>query len=94
MDRFIAKIKQETNGEIEGDLEVIRIPLDLYRARNSTSREWNRTRTSDHPFARSPVFLVGDSAMGRLRVAGAPVSSPWLSAGVASRRDPRAAPAR
>ena len=64
MDRFISEVKQETNGEIVGDLEVIRIPLDLYRARNATSREWRRTGTGDHPFIRSPVFLVGDSAMG------------------------------
>src|SRR5688500_655774 len=35
MDSFIAKIKQETNGEIVGDLEIIRIPLDLYRAQNA-----------------------------------------------------------
>ena len=64
MDRFIAKIKQESNGELVGDLEIIRIPLDLYRARNATSRQWRRAETGDHPFARSPVFLVGDSAMG------------------------------
>ncbi len=64
MDRFIGKIKEETNGEIVGDLEIVRIPLDLYRARNATSREWHRTATGDHPFARSPVFLAGDSAMG------------------------------
>src|SRR5687768_6544699 len=64
MDRFIGKIKEETNGEIVGDLEIIRIPLDLYRARNATSREWRRMGSGDHPFARSPVFLVGDSAMG------------------------------
>ena len=64
MDRFIGKIKEETNGEIVGDLEVIRIPLDLYRARNATSRAWRRTAADDHPFTRSPVFLVGDSAMG------------------------------
>jgi hypothetical protein len=64
MDRFIAQVKQETNGDIVGDLEIIRIPLDLYRARNATSREWLRTPTGDHPFTRSPVFLVGDSAMG------------------------------
>jgi hypothetical protein len=63
MDRFIAKVKEETNGEIVGDLEIVRIPLDLYRARNSTSREWRQTG-SDHPFARSPVFLAGDSAVG------------------------------
>jgi len=64
MDRFIAKVKQETNGEIVGDLEILRIPLDLYRARNVTSREWRRTGTGDHPLARSLVFLAGDSAMG------------------------------
>ena len=63
MDRFIGKIKDETNGEIVGDLEIVRIPLDLYRARSATSREWRLTE-SDHPFARSPVFLAGDSAMG------------------------------
>jgi 2-polyprenyl-6-methoxyphenol hydroxylase-like FAD-dependent oxidoreductase len=63
MDRFIGKVKEETNGEIVGDLEIVRIPLDLYRARNSTSREWHQTG-GDHPFTRSPVFLVGDSAMG------------------------------
>jgi hypothetical protein len=62
MDRFIAKVKQETNGEIVGDLEIIRIPLDLYRARKATSREWCRTGNGGHhPFTRSPVFLVGDS---------------------------------
>ncbi|MGH2398089.1 MAG: hypothetical protein ACRDFW_14170, partial [bacterium] len=64
MDRFIDKIKQETHGEILGDLEIIRIPLDLYRARNATSRQWRGAGTDDHPFARSPAFLVGDSAMG------------------------------
>ena len=64
MDRFITKVKEETNGEIVGDLEIIRIPLDLYRARNATSREVRRTGSSDHPFTRSPVFLVGDSSMG------------------------------
>jgi 2-polyprenyl-6-methoxyphenol hydroxylase-like FAD-dependent oxidoreductase len=64
MDRFIGKVKEETNGEIVGDLEIVRIPLDLYRARNSTSREWRQAGSGDHPFTRSPVFLVGDSAMG------------------------------
>ena len=64
MDRFIEKIKQETNGEIVGDLEIIRIPLDLYRARNATNREWRDAHSADHPFSQSPVFLVGDSAMG------------------------------
>jgi 2-polyprenyl-6-methoxyphenol hydroxylase-like FAD-dependent oxidoreductase len=64
MDRFIAKIKTETNGAIVGDLEIVRIPLDLYRARNATSLQLRRVGTGDQPFARSPVFLVGDSAMG------------------------------
>jgi hypothetical protein len=64
MDRFIAKVRQETHGEIVGDLEIVRIPLDLYRARNATGREWCRTGTGDHPFTRSPVFLAGDAAMG------------------------------
>jgi 2-polyprenyl-6-methoxyphenol hydroxylase-like FAD-dependent oxidoreductase len=63
MDRFIDKVKQETHGEILGDLEIIRIPLNLYRARNVTSRQW-RTAGADHPFASSPVFLLGDSAIG------------------------------
>ena len=64
MDRFIAKVKTETNGEIVGDLEIVRIPLDLYRARHATSLQWRRADDGDHPFARSPVFLAGDSAMG------------------------------
>ena len=38
MDRFIDKVKLETNGELLGDLEIVRIPLNLYRARNATSR--------------------------------------------------------
>jgi hypothetical protein len=63
MDRFIEKIKQETSGEILGDLEIIRIPLNLYRARNATSRQW-LGGPSGHPFASSPVFLLGDSAIG------------------------------
>jgi hypothetical protein len=64
MDRFIDKIKRETEGEILGDLEIVRIPLDLYRARNATNRRWLEAGPSDHPFARSPVFLAGDSAIG------------------------------
>jgi 2-polyprenyl-6-methoxyphenol hydroxylase-like FAD-dependent oxidoreductase len=63
MDRFIDKVKQETNGEVIGDLEIIRIPLLLYRARNATSRRWGAT-AADHPLATSPAFLVGDSAIG------------------------------
>ncbi len=64
MDRFIAKVKTETNGALVGDLEIVRIPLDLYRARNATSRQLGRAGAEHHPFARPPVFLVGDSAMG------------------------------
>ena len=47
-----------------GDLEIVRIPLDLYRARNATSRQWLRSGRLDHPLAHSPVFLAGDSAIG------------------------------
>ncbi|HYI25727.1 MAG TPA: hypothetical protein VD767_09985 [Thermomicrobiales bacterium] len=62
MDRFIEKVKEETNGEIVGDLSIIRIPLDLYRARNATSL---RCRTAfGHPLSGKPVFLLGDSAVG------------------------------
>ena len=64
MDRFIDKIKEETHGEILGDLEILRIPLDLYRARNATSRQWRNAGAADHPFTTSPVFLAGDSAIG------------------------------
>ena len=64
MERFIDKIKLETPGEILGDLEIMRIPLNLYRARNATSRKWSGGKPSDHPFANSPVFLAGDSAIG------------------------------
>jgi 2-polyprenyl-6-methoxyphenol hydroxylase-like FAD-dependent oxidoreductase len=64
MDRFIDKIKDETQGELLGDLEIVRIPLDLYRARNATSRQWLTVGPRDHPFASSPVFLAGDSAIG------------------------------
>ncbi len=64
MDRFVAKVHEETNGEIVGAIDVIRIPLDLYHAHNATSREWHKSRRTDHPFALSLVFLVGDSAMG------------------------------
>src|SRR6185369_8335046 len=65
MDRFIDKIKQETHGEIIGTLEIVRIPLNLYRARNATSIKWlAKELNDDHPFTTSPVLLVGDSALG------------------------------
>ena len=63
-DRFIEKIKDETHGELLGDLEIVRIPLDLYRARNATSRQWLAAGANGHPLASSPVFLAGDSAIG------------------------------
>ena len=49
MDRFIDKIKEETHGEVLGDLEIVRIPLDLYRARNATSRQWLRRGRATTP---------------------------------------------
>ena len=64
MDHFVDKIKEESHGEIIGDVDIIRIPLDLYRARNATSRQWRTAGANDHAFANSPVFLAGDSAIG------------------------------
>ena len=64
MNRFIDKIKEETQGELLGEPEIVRIPLDLYRARHATNRLWLTDGQSDHPFGRSPVFLAGDSAIG------------------------------
>jgi hypothetical protein len=63
MDRFIDKVKQEVPGEVVGELEVVRIPLVLYRARNATSRKW-REAGGEHPFVDTPVFLLGDAAIG------------------------------
>jgi 2-polyprenyl-6-methoxyphenol hydroxylase-like FAD-dependent oxidoreductase len=63
MDRFIDKIRDETHGEVAGDLAIVRIPLDVYHARNATSRDWHLSGI-DHPLARTPVFLLGDSAIG------------------------------
>jgi len=62
MDRFIDKVKAETHGELVGDLEITRIPLDVYHARNTTSRRVHGS--ADHPLAEAPVFLLGDSAIG------------------------------
>src|SRR6476619_5989098 len=64
MDRFIDKIKEESQCKVPGALEIVRIPLDLYRARNATSRQWLTAGLTDHPLATSPVFLAGDSAIG------------------------------
>ena len=64
MDRFIEKVKLETHGEVIGDLEIVRIPLNLYRARNATNRKLLAEGSGANPLATSPVFLVGDSAIG------------------------------
>jgi 2-polyprenyl-6-methoxyphenol hydroxylase-like FAD-dependent oxidoreductase len=63
MDNFIDQIKLETNGEVISDLEITRIPLDVYHAWHNTSRGWHESGL-DHPLARTPVFLLGDSAIG------------------------------
>ncbi len=43
MDHFIDKVKAETHGELVGDLQIVRIPLDVYHARNATSRLWRQS---------------------------------------------------
>lgn len=63
MDRFIDRVKAESHGEVVGDLEVTRIPLEVYHAYNTTSRRW-RQSGRDHPLATARVFLLGDSAIG------------------------------
>ena len=70
MDRFIQQIGLETQGEVLGEIDVIRIPLNLYRARNATGRLWHPAFWDgnkdgwNHPFSSASVFLVGDSAIG------------------------------
>jgi hypothetical protein len=70
MDRFIQQIKLETQGEILGGIDIVRIPLNLYRARNFTARPWHPAFWDgnedgwNHPFSNAAVFLVGDSAIG------------------------------
>ncbi len=63
MDRFIEKIRAETHGSIVGDLDITRIPLEVYHARNVSNRHW-RDSGLDHPMAWARVFLLGDSAIG------------------------------
>lgn len=63
MYHFIDRVKEETHGEMVGDLEITRIPLDVYHAWNVTTRRWQASGL-DHPLARTPVFLLGDSAIG------------------------------
>ena len=64
MDNFIDNIKQETNGELIGDLDIVRIPLNLYCANNATNRKWPAEGGNEHPFNSSPVFMLGDAALG------------------------------
>ena len=50
MDNFIVQVKRETNGEVIGDLEITRIPLDVYHAWNHTTRRWtSRASTTRWP---------------------------------------------
>jgi 2-polyprenyl-6-methoxyphenol hydroxylase-like FAD-dependent oxidoreductase len=63
MDGFIERVKDETHGDLVGDLAITRIPLDVYHAWNATSRRWHESGL-DHPLARTPVFLLGDAAIG------------------------------
>jgi 2-polyprenyl-6-methoxyphenol hydroxylase-like FAD-dependent oxidoreductase len=63
MDRFIDKVREETHGELMGELEIVRIPLDLYHARNVTSRRRHRS-PDPSALATTPVFLLGDAAIG------------------------------
>jgi 2-polyprenyl-6-methoxyphenol hydroxylase-like FAD-dependent oxidoreductase len=63
MDRFIDKVRAETHGSIVGDLDITRIPLEVYHARNMTNRRW-RGSGIDHPMATARVFLLGDAAIG------------------------------
>ena len=74
MDRFIDKIRQESNGEIIGDLEIIRIPLNLYRARNATSRQWRER--AGRPPVRHRAGLPGRRLGDRLSLL--PVDLAWL----------------
>jgi flavin-dependent dehydrogenase len=70
MDRFIQQIHLETQGQVLGEIDVIRIPLNLYHARNFTARPWHPAFWDgnedgwNHPFSKASVFLVGDSAIG------------------------------
>ena len=70
MDQFIQQIGLETHGEVVGEIDVVRIPLNLYHARCATSRPWHPAYWDgnkdgwNHPFSHASVFLAGDSAIG------------------------------
>jgi len=63
IDRFIDKVRAESHGQVVSDLQIVRIPLDLYRARHVTTQAW-RSSGIDHPLADSSVLLLGDAALG------------------------------
>ena len=64
MDRFIRKFQNETGGEIVDELEIIRIPLDHFRARNATSRKWRAVGLTYHPFSARQCSSQEISAIG------------------------------
>ena len=66
MDRFIDKIKQETDGEVFGELEIVRIPLNLYRARNATSRQWRSAAQAITPWPTRRCSSPATPRSGRL----------------------------
>jgi 2-polyprenyl-6-methoxyphenol hydroxylase-like FAD-dependent oxidoreductase len=63
MDRFMDKVRDETHGEVVGEQEIVRIPLDVYHARNFTSRPWRRS-AEPGPLSTTAAFVLGDSAIG------------------------------
>ena len=85
MDSFIDQVKAETNGELVGDLEITRIPLDVYHARNATSRRWHESG------ARPPAGQYAGLPARRLRdrLAVLPVHLAGLRVRVLPRRPPR-----
>ena len=62
MDNFIDQVKRETNGEVIGDLEITRIPLDVYHAWNNTTPTLARVRPRPPagPYPRLPARRLGD----------------------------------
>ena len=64
MDNFINRIRMETNGELVGDLEITRIPLDVYHAWNNTTRRWYESGL-DHPWRGRPSSCWATRRSGR-----------------------------
>ena len=62
MDNFIVQVKRETNGEVIGDLEITRIPLDVYHAWNHTTPTLARVRPRPPagPYPGVPAGRLGD----------------------------------